>query len=88
MTRSDTKNIVANYIKNSFVKDSGALILDDTPLIEEKIIDSTGVIELVAFLEETFGVNVEDEEIKLENFQSLNKIADFIQTKVPEIVSV
>jgi acyl carrier protein len=88
MVRSDTKDIIANYIRNSFIKDSGISISDDTPLIEDKIIDSTGVIELVAFLEETFGVSVEDEEIKLENFRSLNKITDFVQAKIPQTISV
>ncbi len=88
MTRSETKDIIANYIRNSFIKDSGIEISDDTALIEDKIIDSTGVIETVAFIEETFGVSVEDEEIKFENFRSLNTITDFVQAKLPQKIYV
>jgi acyl carrier protein len=55
---------------------------DEDSLLENGIIDSTGVLELVAFVEEKFQISVEDEELVPENFDSIRKIASFIQRKL------
>jgi acyl carrier protein len=54
---------------------------DDTSLLEEGIVDSTGVLNLVMFIEETFGIQVKDEELVPENLDSLNKIVAFVEKK-------
>jgi acyl carrier protein len=64
-----------------FVKDSKLMLNDDTSFLDEGIIDSTGVMELVAFLEANFNVKVEDEEIIPDNFDSINKLTNFVKQK-------
>jgi acyl carrier protein len=50
--------------------------------MEEGVIDSTGILELVFFLEETFGFSVEDDELVPENMDSLQNIARFVDRKL------
>jgi acyl carrier protein len=54
----------------------------DDSLIEKGVIDSTGVLILVAFLEQNLGVSVQDDEIIPENLDSLNRIATFAARKL------
>ncbi len=69
--------ITSNFLFNS--RDSS--LADDTSFLESGTIDSTGVLELVGFLEKTFGVKIEDEELLPENLDSINSIARFIGSK-------
>jgi hypothetical protein len=48
---------------------------------EQSLIDSTGVLELVAFLEEQYGFKIEDDELVPENLDSVNRIAQFVERK-------
>ncbi len=50
--------------------------------LEAGIIDSTGVLELVQFLEETFGFSVKDEEMVPDNLDSLSKLESFVGRKL------
>lgn len=54
---------------------------DDDSFLEQGIIDSTGILELVSFLEENIGINVEDSELVPENLDSVNHILVFIEKK-------
>jgi acyl carrier protein len=54
---------------------------NDDSLLEQRIMDSTGVLEIVAFLEERFGVKVEDEEMLPANLDSISKLAAFVERK-------
>jgi acyl carrier protein len=65
---------------NFYVADPGALA-DDASLLDAGIVDSTGVLEVVQFLESDFGVKVEDDEIVPENVDSIARIAAFVQRK-------
>ncbi len=53
-------------------------------LIDAGVIDSTGVLELVAFVEERYGIVVEDEELLPENLDSIERIAGYVQRKRAE----
>jgi acyl carrier protein len=72
------KFIVNNYLKGSELTN----LVDDSSFLEEGIIDSVGVMELVAFLETTFNFRVEDEEIIPENLDSVNKLTVYVQSKL------
>lgn len=63
-----------------FTDDQSALANDDS-FLEKGIIDSTGVLELVMFLEEEYGLTIDDEELVPENLDSVNAINGFIQRK-------
>jgi acyl carrier protein len=54
---------------------------DDSSFLEEGVIDSTGVLELVGFLEENYNIKVEDEELIPENLDSIKNIRAYIETK-------
>ena len=79
----DTKQTIKEFITNQFLK-GGEIktISDDSYFLEEGIIDSVGVLELVAFIEETFGFRVEDEELIPENLDSINKLVTYVELKL------
>ena len=69
--------VVENFL---FGNDDG--LKDDTSFLDEGVIDSTGILELVNFLEEEFDITVEDEELIPENLDSINNVVNFLQGKV------
>jgi acyl carrier protein len=74
---------IKEFIKGHFLKEGREEPIENcTSFIEEGIIDSVGVLELVAFIEETFGFRVEDEELVPENLDSLRKLVDYVQMKM------
>jgi acyl carrier protein len=77
----EIKEKVKTFIRESFLFDSSAKIRDEDSLLEEGILDSTGVLELILYLEEEFGIKIEDEEIIPENLDSVRSIENLIQRK-------
>ena len=70
------------FIFSNFLFDAQQIALDnDTSFLEQGIIDSTGVLELVEWLEETFALKVDDEELIPGNLDSVNRLAQFIARK-------
>jgi acyl carrier protein len=61
----------------------GEGLSNDDSFIDQGIIDSTGVLELVTFLEETYEIKVEDEELIPDNLDSINRLVKFIERKLP-----
>ena len=68
-------------IENFLFEDNGGL-REETSFLENGIIDSTGVLELIDFLEKSFGINVEDQEIIPENLDSISRVAAYVQSKL------
>ena len=54
-------------------------LTDETPLLENGIIDSLGLMELVAFIEEEFGVEIDDADIRVEHFRTVSDIARLVE---------
>ena len=76
------ENQIRHYITESFLfSDNGYELSNDASLLEEGIVDSTGVLELVMFVEETFNFAVENDEIVPENFDSVAQLAAYIRRK-------
>lgn len=72
--------LIQRFILENFLfSDDGDLVQDDVSFLEEGIVDSTGVLELVMFVEETFGFEVDDEDILPENFDSVRGLADYVR---------
>ena len=67
-------------VTNFFVPDEHALG-DDTSLLDQGIVDSTGVLELTAFIEEQFSIKVDDADIVPENLDTIGGILAFIGRK-------
>lgn len=78
----DIKKKLKKYIKNKFLMGEDSVNLsDDDSFLDKGIIDSTGVLELVNYIEETFNIKVEDEELVPDNLDSLNKLSIYIKKK-------
>jgi acyl carrier protein len=76
------EEIVRTHIaKNILFNDKGYPYSDEASFVEEGIIDSMNVMELILFVEGTFGLEVADEEIVPENFNSISKIAAYVRRK-------
>lgn len=77
------ENGIRNFIVETFLFGQGGEDLrSDASLLEMGVVDSTGVLEIVAFLEESFGVQVDDEELVPENFDSIARLRAFVQQKL------
>ncbi len=75
-------NEVQIFIVDNFLfGTNGDVLSPEDSLIEKGLIDSTGVLELVAFIQETFQIRVEDHEIVPANLDSIEKIATFVRLK-------
>ncbi len=82
MESVEIKTRIKGFILENFLYgESGDAVADDDSFLEKGIIDSTGILELVAFIEETFLVKVADEELVPDNFDSINKLGYFILNK-------
>jgi len=77
----NTKEQVRAFITSNFYVADPSALLDDVSLLDHGIIDSTGVLEVIFFIEETFGIKVEDSEMLPDNLDSIERIANFITRK-------
>ena len=77
----DTKKLVHAFVMDNFVMGGNVAIADDTSFMNSHILDSTGFIELILFIEETFSLKVDDAEMLPENFDSLNNINGYVARK-------
>jgi acyl carrier protein len=71
--------------KNIIYSSDGFPYTDDTSFLDNGIVDSTSVLELVAFIEEQFSISVKDSEVVPENFDSISSLSKYIRTKVGKI---
>jgi acyl carrier protein len=78
---SDPKTQIRNFIIENFLFGNAEGLKDDTSFLEEGIIDSTGVLELVTYLEEEYSIKVDDEELIPENLDSINNLAAYLAKK-------
>ena len=79
---NEKKEIIKTFIVENFLFGSEDGLEDKTSFLEEGIIDSTGILELVTFLEEEFSITIEDEELVPENLDSINNVTAFLESKI------
>ena len=75
------KKAIREFIVENFLFGEANGLEEETSFLENGIIDSTGILELVTYLEETFGIEVEDEELVPENLDSIANVAKYLTTK-------
>ena len=74
---------IRGFIAKNFLFRSGVdAIGDNDSLLEQGVIDSMGVLELITFLEERFGVRIADDEMVPENLDSIGRITAFVNGKL------
>jgi acyl carrier protein len=79
----DIKDQIRQHIaRNLLFSDNGFKYDDDASFLEEGIVDSLGIMDLIYFIEETFGLTVPDEDLTPDNFDSVNKLANYIQHRL------
>ena len=78
---SEVKTILRQFIVGNFLFGDDDGFEDDTSFLEAGIIDSTGMLELISFLEDTFSIQLDDEELIPENLDSLNNLEAFLAKK-------
>ena len=78
---SDNKSRIRAFIEENFLF-GDETVDDDTSLLDQGLIDSTSILEIVGFLEEDFGVTVADDELVPENFDSIDALASFLERKL------
>lgn len=78
-----TEDKIRNYILDSFLfTDDQSVLKNDESLREQGILDSTGVLEVMLFLEEAFGIEVDEMEMVPENLDSVNNLVSFVGRKL------
>jgi acyl carrier protein len=78
----DTKQSIREFVETSFLfREGRERLRDDESLLGAGLIDSTGILELVSYLESAFGIVVQDEEIVPENLDSVGQIAAYVEMK-------
>jgi acyl carrier protein len=75
-------NGLKEFVINNFMFGRGDSLENDTDFFDKGIIDSTGTLELVSYIEENFNISVLDNELIKENFSSLNKVNEYINNKL------
>lgn len=80
--RAEIEREVRSFLIDHFLFGRAEALRDDVPL-QGDVIDSTGAVELVVFLQDTFGITVEDEEVAVpENFDSVKNIVAYVEKKL------
>jgi len=77
----EIKTKLRQFIIDNFLFGDADGLADDTSFLEEGIIDSTGMLELITFLEEKFLIQLDDEELTPENLDSINNLMTFLSKK-------
>ena len=75
------KDRVRQYVVSTFYVPDPSQVTDTTSFLDSGIVDSTGVLEIISFLQAEFGVNVEDNEILPDNLDSVAAIAAYVKRK-------
>ena len=76
------ESTIRQFIVDNFLagKDDPSFQNEDS-FMETRVIDSTGIMELLEFVEDEWGISVEDSELTPENFDSVSKVAAFVASK-------
>lgn len=77
------KETMRQFVRENFYIAAPELLSDDTSLLEQGIVDSTGILEVVTFIEDTFGITVDDADMTPENLDTINGIAAYVMSKRP-----
>ena len=83
LAQNDVKSKLKRFIQDNFLEFTEIKTIDDADsFIDNGVIDSTGVLELLEFIEESFEIKVDDDEIIPDNLDSLNSLTAFIERKL------
>jgi acyl carrier protein len=81
-SQAQIRTAVLEFLQSNFMFDEKKQIPDTQSLLESGIVDSTGILELIGFLEQTYDVKFRDDELVADNFDSLGKLTAFMLRKL------
>jgi len=77
----EMKENIREFVVENFLFGDGDKLENNTDFFEKSIIDSTGILELVCFVEESCNLTILDEEIVQENFSSIDRVSNFVEKR-------
>ncbi len=77
----NTSVVLKEYIREELMNGSNGELDEGENLLAAGIIDSLGILRLVSFVEEKFGIEVPDEDVTIDNFQSVKSMSDYVATQ-------
>ena len=80
-----TSDRIRDFVWAKFPLARKRAIKEGEPLLDGGIVDSMGILEVVHFIEQEFSIQVSDEELVPENFQSIDRLVSFVQSKTSRI---
>ena len=78
---NDISAKVRNYIVTTFLFGDDAKLGDETSFLENSILDSTGMLELISFVEQEFVISIDPAELIPDNLDSIKNVSEFIERK-------
>lgn len=82
MTVAQIADQIAAYVRETFIADPTANVPLSRSLVEEGIIDSYGIIDIVEFIEREYSVSIPNEDLVRENFGSINMMSAYVQRRL------
>lgn len=73
---------IRHFVVEHFLMGQGDTLTNDASFLEHSVVDSTGVLEIVAHLEATYGFKVPDEDLTPDNLDSIDAIAAFVRRRL------
>ncbi len=86
MIQDNVTDTVRQFIHKNFIFDEKQVLKNDESLLGSGVVDSTGILELIAFLEDTYQLKFKDQDLVADNFDSVTKIAAFVSARLPQTV--
>lgn len=83
MNEADMRRKLREFIKNNFLLGNDSNLTDDDSFMGKGIVDSTGILEVVSFVEENFGFKLPDEDLMPENLDSINNLVKYVTARTP-----
>ncbi|MEW6618915.1 MAG: acyl carrier protein [bacterium] len=80
----EIEGAIRKFIEDDLLEDSMTELSNNDSLLEKGIIDSFNMVKLLTFIESTFSLKIDDEELMPENFDSISAIANFVKNKRQE----
>jgi acyl carrier protein len=86
--KQDIEKAVREFVIRNFLFEENGNLTTETSFLDNGIIDSTGVLELITFIEETYGIKFENHEVVPEHLDSIQNIASFVERKLATTLNV
>jgi acyl carrier protein len=78
---TEVQKMIRTFISDKFLFGNDASLQNDTSFLNSSILDSTGMLELIGFIEQEFGISISSDELIPENLDSINNIVNLLNRK-------